>query len=417
MRQQFKQLVFSKLVRASTWLFTGGFTAGVLGYFFQILMGRMLSVSEYGILSALLAMMMVVGAPMATLSMIVARRVSTFLYENDKSKLSYLFYWINRKLFFLAVAIIIFFILNTKTLQNFLSINDSTHLYLLLIILLISFPLAIFNAFFQGLRFFKWLSFSGILTSVFKIIFAPILVFLGWGVSGALGGIVLSTLIVLFLNYVILHPSLSEKKLNDPVITEFLFKSSLPVLLANVAFAFMSQIDMILVKYYFTEHDAGIYASASILGKAVMYFPGGVAMALFPMVATNHAGGISSKNLMVQAVSITLFLSVIGALFYYFFAESIILMLLGNDFIEAANILRYYGFAIAPMALIMIAEYFLIAMGKVLFAYLFIVVAPLQFIAIYYYHDTLMNVVTVLFVSGITLVMLGYGLLWGEFKK
>jgi len=65
-----------------------------------------------------------------------------------------------------------------------------------------------------------------------------------------------------------------------------------------------------------------------------------------------------------------------------------------------------------PMALIMVAEHFLIAMGRVMFAYLFMVVAPLQLIAIYYYHDTLLNMVVIMAISGITLVLVGYGLLW-----
>ena len=251
---------------------------------------------------------------------------------------------------------------------------------------------------------------------MFKTIIAIIFVYFGFGVSGALGGVFISTLITLVLTYFILHPTLNKNSTSSPSTTSFLFKSaSLAVLFANIAFATMTQIDMVLVKYFFSEQDAGLYAAASILGKAAMYLPGGVTMALFPMVAENHAKGTSSSNLMFQAVNITALLSLIGALFYYFFADYIILFLYGADK-DASIILKYFGFAILPMSLIMVAEYFLIAMGRVLFAYLFILVAPLQAIAIYYYHDTLLNVVTVLFVSGAVLVLVGYGLLWGEFK-
>jgi len=140
-------------------------------------------------------------------------------------------------------------------------------------------------------------------------------------------------------------------------------------------------------------------------------------MALFPMVAENHASGKSSTNLIFQAVGMTASLSLIGALFYYFFADSIIVLLYGADYKEAAHVLKYFGFAILPMALIMVAEHFLIAMGRVLFAYLFMIIAPLQLIAIYYYHDTLIDIVTVLFISGIILAVSGYGLLWRAFKK
>lgn len=417
MRRQVKQLFLGKLARASSWLVVGGVAGGILGYLFQIIMGRMLSVSEYGIFSALMAMIVVIGAPMATLSMIISRRVSTYRSEQDNGKLGYLFYWINRKLLLIAVVLIVLVVFNIKPLQNFLLIEKSAHLYLLLIILLIAFPQAVNNAYLQGLQYFKWLSVSGVLATLLKIIIAVILIYFGLGVAGALGGVIFSTFIILILTYVVLRPSLSKNNASISNTTHLLFKSAMPVLLANVAFAVMTQIDMVLVKYYFSEQEVGIYAAASILGKAVMYLPGGIAMALFPMVAENHASGKSSAHLMFQAVGVTALLSLTGALFYYFFADSIIVLLYGNDYKEAANVLKYFGFAILPMALIMVAEHFLIAMGRVLFTYLFMVVAPLQLIAIYYYHDTLLDIVAVLSISGIILVVSGYGLLWRTFKK
>ena len=417
MRHQVKQLFLGKLARASSWLVVGGVAGGILGYLFQIIMGRMLSVSEYGIFSALMAMIVVIRAPMTTLSMIISRRVSTYRSEQDNGKLGYLFYWINRKLLLIAVVLIVLVVFNIKPLQNFLLIEKSAHLYLLLIILLIAFPQAVNNAYLQGLQYFKWLSVSGVLATLLKIIITVILIYFGLGVAGALGGVIFSTFIILILTYVVLRPSLSKNNASISNTTHLLFKSAMPVLLANVAFAVMTQIDMVLVKYYFSEQEVGIYAAASILGKAVMYLPGGIAMALFPMVAENHASGKSSAHLMFQAVGVTALLSLTGALFYYFFADSIIVLLYGTDYKEAANVLKYFGFAILPMALIMVAEHFLIAMGRVLFAYLFMVVAPLQLIAIYYYHDTLLDIVAVLSISGIILVVSGYGLLWRTFKK
>ena len=417
MRRQVKQLFLGKLARASSWLVVGGVAGGILGYLFQIIMGRMLSVSEYGIFSALMAMLVVIAAPMTTLSMIISRRVSTYRSEQDNGKLGYLFYWINRKLLLIAVVLIVLVVFNIKPLQNFLLIEKSAHLYLLLIILLIAFPQAVNNAYLQGLQYFKWLSVVGVLATLLKIIITVILIYFGLGVAGALGGVIFSTFIILILTYVVLRPSLSKNNASISNTTHLLFKSAMPVLLANVAFAVMTQIDMVLVKYYFSEQEVGIYAAASILGKAVMYLPGGIAMALFPMVAENHASGKSSAHLMFQAVGVTALLSLTGALFYYFFADSIIVLLYGNDYKEAANVLKYFGFAILPMALIMVAEHFLIAMGRVLFTYLFMVVAPLQLIAIYYYHDTLLDIVAVLSISGIILVVSGYGLLWRTFKK
>jgi O-antigen/teichoic acid export membrane protein len=415
--EKIKKFFLSKLIRSASWLILGGVGSGILGYLFQIIMGRMLNVTEYGVLSALLAMLMIMGAPMTTLTMIISRRVSVFRSQKDDSNLGYLFFWINRKLLLIVFLLAVLILFNMKSLQNFLSIENNVHLYSLLIISLLMFPQAINNAYLQGLGYFKWLSFSGVLYRLLAIIFSITLVYFGLNVTGALGGIIFSTLIVLMVTSFILYPSLKNNKIGTSNATDFLFKSSLAVLFANVAFASMTQMDMVIVKHYFSEQDAGLYASASVLGKAVMYLPSGISMALFPMVAEKHASGKRSSNLIFQAVGLTALLSLAGALLYYFFADYIILLFYGADYREASSILKYFGFAILPMSLIMVAEYFLIAMGRVLFAYLFIVVAPLQLIAVYYYHDTLLNIVMVLFISGAILALSGYGLLWREYKK
>ena len=418
MRHKVKQLFLSKLVRASGWLFTGGVAGGMLGYLFQIIMGRMLSVSEYGIFSALMAALVVIGVPMLTLSMIITRQVSAYRLKKDKNILGYLFYWFNKKIFLFGVALTIIVVLNINSLQYFLAIEKNTHLYLLLIILLIAFPQSINNGYLQGLQYFKWLSFSGVLATLLKIIMAVILVNFGLGVDGALGGIIFSTLVILIITFFVIRPSLRKNNSSfSGSKKNLLFKYAIPVLFANIAFALMTQADMVLVKHFFSEQDAGIYAAASILGKAVLYLPGAFAIALFPMVAENHAFGKSSRNLFLQAIGLTAFLNLIGSLFYYFLADHIILLSYGSDYKEASSILKYFGFAVLPMSLIMVAEYFLIAMGRVLFAYLFIVVAPFQLIAIYYNHNTMLSVVVIMFVSGAILAIAGYGLLWKEFKK
>ena len=93
------------------------------------------------------------------------------------------------------------------------------------------------------------------------------------------------------------------------------------------------------------------------------------------------------------------------------------MLLYGEDYRGAGEVLRYFGFAILPMGLVMVAEYFLIAKGRVLFAYLFFFMAPLQVLAIYLFHDSLQMVVAVMGASGVLLVFTGYGMLWRASRK
>lgn len=417
MSNKIKNLFNGKLIRASSFLLTGGIVSGFLGYLFQIIMGRMLSVSEYGIFATIMAIFVLIGAPLGTLSMLVSRKVSAYRSIQYAHQRAYFFFMVHQKLIIASVISVITILFFLESIQHFLSIEDSINFYLLILLLLVAFPLSVNNAYLQGLQYFKWLSLSGVLATSLKIIIAVLLINLGFGVSGAIGGVALSSFVILILTYVILRPSLNKVANNSNKKINLSFKVAIPVFIANVSFLIMTQIDMVVVKHYFSSQDAGIYAAASTLGKAVMYLPGGIAMALFPMVAEKHAEGESSANFLIQATVLTFLLCSIGALFYYFYSFFFVVLIFGEEYMAAAEILKYFGFAMIPMALIMVAEHFLIAIGKVLFAYLFMIIAPLQLVAIYYYHDTFLNILTITAITGLVLTIIGYIVLWRFYKN
>lgn len=410
------QMFYGKLARASAWLFVGGIVGGILGYVFQVIMGRMLSTQEYGLFSAMMALFTMLAAPLGTLMMVVSRKVSEYRARQDNGSIRRFYYSINVRSAIFGALTLGICLLFAPQVQSLLKAPSVVTVYLLGALLFLTFLPIINNAFLQGLQSFSWLSAASSLGVLLKIIFSAAFVWLGYGVAGALGGTILAALLGWFITYGALHRPLVAGQGKSFQTAHLSFKPALPVFVANVAFAAMTQVDVVLVNYYFPAHEASLYAAASILGKAVMYLPGGIAMALFPMVAENHARDESSAHLLVQAVGLTALLCGIGAVFYFLFGVAIIALLYGESYRGAGEILKYYGFAILPMAFVMVAENFLIAKGRVLFAYLFLFTAPLQLMAIYFYHDSLQMVVAVLGVSGLLLALLGYGLLWRAFK-
>ena len=411
------QLFYGKLARASAWMFVGSIAGGLLGYVFQVLMGRMLSTQEYGLFTAMMALCFVLSTPLVTLMMVVSRKISEYRARQDSGSITHFYYSINIHTAVAGTLILGLYLFLAPQIELYLKAPSIIPVYLLGALLFLSFLPIINNAFLQGLQRFIWLSASNSFSILFKIIFSAMLVWLGYGVAGALGGTILAAIAGWLITYCALHRSLGEGR-GLPFQTEHLsIKPALPVLAANAAFATMTQLDIVLVNHYFPAHEAGLYAAASILGKAVMYLPGGIATALFPMVAENHARSQGSAHLLLQAVGLTALLSGAGAVFYFLFGEEIVALLYGEHYRGAGAVLKFYGFVILPMALVLVAEHFLIAKGRVLFAYLFLFIAPLQFIAVHFFHDSLQMVLAVVGVSGLILTLLGYGLLWRTFER
>lgn len=412
LRRRIAAVLFSKLVRASAWLFAGTLAGGVLGYVFQVLMGRMLSTEEYGLFGALMALFAVLSAPLGTLLMVISRKVSEYRAAADSGSIRHFFYSINLKTTVAGTVVIALALLFVPQLQAYLKSASPIPVYLLGALVFSALLPVVNDAFLQGLQSFSWLSASSTMRVLLKIVFSVALVWIGYGVSGALAGAVLASLAAWLITYWPLHAPLAHGR-GKPFRTEHLrLRPAVPVLVANTAFVAMTQLDMVLVNHYFPAHEAGLYAAASILGKAVMYLPGGIAMALFPMVAENHARDRSSAHLLLQAVALTTLMCGAGAVFYLLFGEWIIEVLFGASYRGAGEVLKFFGFAILPMALVMVAEYFLIAKGRVVFAYLFMVTAPLQLVAIHFFHASLQEVVLIVGASGALLAGVGYGVLW-----
>jgi O-antigen/teichoic acid export membrane protein len=410
-------LFYSKLARASAWLFVGSIAGGILGYVFQVLMGRMLSTHEYGLFSAVMALFAVFSAPLGTLMMVISRKVSEYRAKEDGGSISHFYYSINARTAVIGAGILAVCFASAPQVQSYLKASNVDIVYLLGALLFLSFPPIVNNAFLQGMQSFSWLSASTSLGVLLKIVFSVALVWLGYGVSGALGGTILAALATGAITYGALYGPLMQGRGKTFQTVHLQFKPALPVFVANAAFAAMTQLDMVLVNYYFAAHEASMYAAASILGKAVMYLPGGIAMALFPMVAERHARNESSAPLLFQAVGFATLLCGAGAIFYFIFGEWFTTLLFGENYRDAGEVLKYFGFAILPMGLVLVAENFLVAKGRVLFAYLFFFIAPLQLTAIHFFHDSLRGVLAVIGVSGLVVAILGYGLLWRAFRN
>lgn len=407
----------SSLARAGIWLFIGGVAGGLFGYIFQIAVGRMLTTQEYSLFNAMMAVSTILSAPLGTLMMVVSRKVSEYRAKKEYDLILHFYSAIHRRNILFGSTLLFILILFADQIQMYLKTQSVTQVYILGLFLLAGTLMIINNAFLQGLQLFSLLSGSGVINSGFKIIFAIAFIAIGYGVTGAITGATAAVLFTVVITYLVLRKPLAAGNKTTKKLLHLDFNSALPVLIANITFAIMTQLDLVFVNYFFSAHEAGLYAAASVLGKAVLYLPGGVASALYPMVAENETNGKDSVYLLLQALGLVILLCGAGAIFYYLFGEQLILFLYGKNYSGAGEILKFYGFAIMPMALVMVAEHFLIAKGKVLFAYLFLPFAPIQILALYYHHQSLKNVLLIIAMSGFFLASTGYFLLWRTFRK
>jgi O-antigen/teichoic acid export membrane protein len=417
LHRRLANLFSGKLARASSLMFIAAIGGGIFGYAFQVLMGRMLSVSDYGLFTILMALLALVGVPLGALNMVVSRRASEYRAKNQPERIAAMFWWINQRVFWIALIVVLCALPFTPSLRNYAHFESLIPAWIFLLLIFMMLFVPVNTAFLQAQQNFRWLAINGLTSHAFKIIFCVALVYAGFKLNGALIGMVLATMAIWFMTYLPLRSVVTQPIGEDQSKDHLSFKGAIPVLIANLSFAVMTQLDLLLVNHYFDAHQAGIYASAAILGKAVMYLPGAIVIAMFPMVAENESRSQSSAHLFINAIALTAALSGAGALFYFLFADEIMTLFYGQKYPGAAELLKYYGFAMLPLSLIMVAEHFLIAKGRVIFAYIMILGIPFVLLAAQAYHDRLIDMVYILAAGGWGLAVAGFGVIGAQYWR
>jgi O-antigen/teichoic acid export membrane protein len=392
-------MIKDKFIRGSALLFAAMMVGNVFGYFFQLAMGRMLTVEAYGEMNALMSLMILFGLPFSTLLNFFARQTAIYFSTSNLTKIKGLHRFGTIKTYIVMVPVICLLGLLSPLIADYLELTFDLVLAILLCVFITAI-ITVNTGIIQGMQYFRSLSIISAGTSILKFAFAVLFVGFGWGVRGALGGLIATGLVVWGGSQWLILSRLPETKKNFILAFNEVYRYVGGLFLANSFFAVMTQADVILIKHYFPAQEAGLYASAAIIGKAVMYLPGAIVMALFPMVATNQEAGQSSWKMLSKALMITIVLSGSGAIILFIFPEYVMKALFGERYLSAAPIVALFGFAMLPMALVLLMMNFHLAQGKTKCVYFLAMAVIIEITGIHCFKGNLKSILYVIMSSG-----------------
>lgn len=409
--QQEQSAQTKKLVGSSAYLFATSILGGVLGYAYSVAMGRMLKPEEYGLLGALLALVPILSVPMTTVNIAVTRRFSQYLALGEKSAIGALFWRVQRRLLLFGAIALLVFAACSVPLQHVLGSPELLPVLFIGLNLFFVLLLPIANGLAQARHRFGFIAMLNVLGPLAKLLGSALFVALGWGVGGAALGLALATGVLAATGIAYCWGRLDTPWQRGGENLSLPLRDLFPVFLATLAFNLMFQIDVLLAKTFLDPRHAGFYAAAATLGKAVMYLPSSIVVPLFPMAAAGDTLKHDTGHLLKKAILLTLGLTLAGAVFYLLFAEPVTVLLFGEPYREAARILRFYGFAMVPMALVMVLEHYLLAQGRLLFAYLVFAATPILVGGGWLWRDDPINLVWLMLGVGVAIVTLAVWLM------
>jgi O-antigen/teichoic acid export membrane protein len=169
--------------------------------------------------------------------------------------------------------------------------------------------------------------------------------------------------------------------------------------------AILSYADVLVVKHFFAEHDAGIYAATSLGGKILFFLVAFAPMVVIPKAVDSHSRGQNPLVALRGAMLMVIALSAAGLVAFVLGGSIILRLLVGGDYGEAAPLLPWYGLAMSLLAIANVVASYSIALHRFAFSLPLVAVAIAEIAAIYFYHPSLHSVVLFLVLGNAAAVL------------
>ena len=410
-----KRIFSSKLISGSLVMGVGTVIGGAGNYLFHLLMGRMLGPSDYGILVSLISLFYLLGIPMGTLGLVIVKFVSAFKGKKDFASISGLFRVGTKKILPFSFLVLLIFLALTPLVASFLHLPSILPYILVLVVFFIGIFSTINRAVLQGLFRFGFLTLSGVVEAGLKLATALLLVILGFKVNGALGGILMGSVIGLLFTFFPLRFLWGQKQKRE-LKTGEMFNFALPVFFSTLAFTSLYTIDVILVRHFLPGVTSGLYAALSTLGKIIFFISGPVIAVMFPLVSERHANGGDYRHLLWTSFSLVALICFLFTSFYFLFPSFMINVLYGQQYLLAVPYLGLFGIFLSFYSLSFLLTNFFLSIGKTKTVIFPLIAGLLQMIFICLFHQNLWQVIFVS-ISLTALLFLGLLLYWFQYTS
>lgn len=331
------------ILKSSLLLASGNFAVRFLSYLYRILMGRYLSPSDYGMLAlALSVQYLMIVFSSSGVAPSVAKFVASSKEREEKSRIAYSasFYY---ALIGVGFAFFLLLFADFIALRFFKAQKMGGLIKITAFSLPLGLAIASFSGALQGEKRMSYMSALLIAEQVFIIAFSLFLLKLNFGAIGAAAGSALGFFAAGIFGLMVLHRAgLKISFSYSYSLFKEIFYFSVPVSLAAIATFLLAYIDVLLLGFFKTSFEVGIYSAASPTSRLILAFSAALYATLLPSIAElKHSKNYSEikKSVKFSAV-LQGALLIPFILISFFFSEKIITSLFGPAYASAAPLFK-----------------------------------------------------------------------------
>jgi len=389
---------------------------------YHLFMIRALPPTDYGNLNTLVSLFLVISVPSGTVQNTVVRFFSSFRVQNRYGQAIEL---LRRFLVLMAVVTLSFFllvVLMSSHISSFLQISSRGLVILFGLSLVFSMILPILWGGLQGLEKFGFYTLSLISNSGLKLVFGILFISFGFGIFGAMSAVAVSYFVTMIISLFMIGVSLNKEK--TAALPGGIAKNSSPSNFSEVyhysfsagfvllCFMVLTNIDLILVKHFFTPIEAGYYSIAQMVGKAILILPIPVATVMFPHLFSSEGQGKKTRSILERNLKIVVFVCGGAVLCSLIFPSSIIKILSGEVYPDCLPLVGMFSVNMTFFSLTLILLYYHLSTTRRGFLYPLFLFTLMEIGLILLFHNTLVQVLTVVGIIAFCLALTTFYLVY-----
>ena len=382
-------LAGSTVLTGSVVMLLGSGIVSAVNFGYNVVMARYLGPADFGQVSAIATLLMIASALTISFQLVCAK----FVARNESA-------WAKSKVFNslltrawiagAAVALALFFL--REPLSIWLKLPTNSLITLLAVAVAFSLPMGVKRGGLQGLCEFRALSLNFIVEAAAKFLVAVGIIYMGFGMLGAVGAITASVMAA----YLFMPVRFAAEEV-APAGTQCVpasFREGMQAIVFSVGQVIINNVDILLVKLFFDPRQAGLYAAVALVGRLLYFASWQIVSAMFPISAAAKPDEKASKVLFTPMLMVSGITLVFGVILW-FAPRFVITTVFGQEFLQASSLFGLYAVATGLYALSVVLMTYEMSRRIANTGWLQLAFSGVMVLMITIFHDTLRQVIVV----------------------
>ena len=392
----------ARLLSGSMIMLISSAVVGGINLLYNLIIARWLGAEEFGYAAAVYTLLMLLSSVTLAFQLVCAK----FVAQSDSIEAKAgVYISLHRRSWQIGIVIGLLLVWASGIVTQYLNLPTRTYIILLGIGTALYVPLGVRRGLLQGVYDFRKLAENFVIEVLVKLVGAMVLMAIGLGVTGVIAAVTAS----LGVAYLLAVPPKSVRVAAKPYLPAS-FWEGMQATIFFIGQVIINNVDIVLVKHFFSDTQAGLYAAVALVGRVVYMLSWSVVSSMFPVSA-----GARSDEHGGKMVLTTTFLIVAGITGLFLFGlwlapNGLWQMLLGSKFPPLGgrspytSLLLLYATATGVYALAVVLMTYEMSRKIANVGWLQLAISGAVVLGIYAFHKNLHQVIIVQLVLMIALV-------------